>query len=312
MPRPDGTTTPASPVIVEPVAPTGVVPVPSKLAEKVASRIIADIRARGWPVGEVLGSETELLERYGVSRAVFREAVRLLEHQRIARMRRGPGGGLVIEAPSVESVVEAMAIYLFSVRAERGEARQARLALTVASVPPGGAREIANPALEFLVDLLERIEVDRKPATGLQQVRAFEAAGRSDKRGQQLARQILVEVYAGGWEVGALLGSEASLMERYGVSRAVLREAVRVLEHHQVAAMRRGPGGGLFVTQPDLAAITEAFALCFDRLGVDQGQLAEVRTAVDQAIAERKGGNQVLELLSVVLSRVTGGAPAPR
>ncbi len=284
----------------------------SKLAERVASRIIADIRARGWPVGEVLGSETELLERYGVSRAVFREAVRLLEHQQIARMRRGPGGGLVIEAPSVESVVEAMAIYLFSVRVDRREAGTARVALVDASAAPAPARPGLNPALAFLVELLGRIEVERRPATGLQQVKAFEVAGRSDKRGQQLARQILVEVYAGGWEVGALLGSEASLMERFGVSRAVLREAVRVLEHHQVAAMRRGPGGGLFVTQPDLAAITEAFALCFDRLGVDQDQLAEVRTAVDEAVVRLGTANPVLELLSVVLSRVTGGAPDPR
>lgn len=46
-------------------------------------------------MGQSLGPEAELLDRYQVSRAVFREAVRILEHQQIARTRRGPGGGLV-------------------------------------------------------------------------------------------------------------------------------------------------------------------------------------------------------------------------
>ena len=65
-----------------------------------AGRIVDDVVALGWPIGTVLGSESDLLERYGVSRAVFREAVRLVEHQQVASMRRGPGGGLVVSEPS--------------------------------------------------------------------------------------------------------------------------------------------------------------------------------------------------------------------
>jgi DNA-binding transcriptional MocR family regulator len=61
-----------------------------KLAAGVARRILGDVMERGWPVGQVLGSQAELIERYGVSRAVFREAVRLVENQQIAFMRRGP------------------------------------------------------------------------------------------------------------------------------------------------------------------------------------------------------------------------------
>src|SRR6202008_2145866 len=72
----------------------------AKRAAKVADLIVEDVMASGWPVGEVLGSEAELLERYQVSRAVFREAVRLVEHQQVATMRRGPGGGLVVIEPT--------------------------------------------------------------------------------------------------------------------------------------------------------------------------------------------------------------------
>jgi DNA-binding FadR family transcriptional regulator len=75
-------------------------------------------------------------------------------------------------------------------------------------------------------------------------------------------------------------------MERHDVSRAVLREAVRVLEHHQVARMRRGPGGGLFVAEPGVEAVTEAVALQIDRLGIKPVHLFEVRSAVEMTVLD--------------------------
>jgi DNA-binding FadR family transcriptional regulator len=126
-------------------------------------------------------------------------------------------------------------------------------------------------------------------------------AARSEKRGEQTARQIFREVAAAGWQVGALLGSEAELMRRYDVSRAVLREAVRVLEHHQIARMRRGPGGGLFVVEPGIEAVTDAIALQVDRLGIETAHLIEVSTAVARAGAD----NRVSELLALVLARLS-------
>jgi len=47
-----------------------------KLAAQTARRIEDDIIAAHWPVGQVLGSEAQLMERYDVSRAVLREAIR--------------------------------------------------------------------------------------------------------------------------------------------------------------------------------------------------------------------------------------------
>src|SRR5258707_14325159 len=82
----------------------------SKRAARVSDRIVGDEIAKGWAVGELLGSETELLERYQVSRAVFREAVRLLVHQQVARTRRGPGGGMVITEPTVDAVIDRFAV----------------------------------------------------------------------------------------------------------------------------------------------------------------------------------------------------------
>lgn len=83
----------------------------------------------GWPVGQVIGSEPELLDDLGVSRAVFREAVRLLEHHSVATMRRGPGGGLVVTAPETSSLARAATLYLQYNKASAQDIFEARSAL---------------------------------------------------------------------------------------------------------------------------------------------------------------------------------------
>ena len=83
-----------------------------KGGERVAQEIVDDIAARGWPVGEVLGTEPELMATYGVSRGTFREAVRILEHLGCARMREGRGGGLMVTGPESGPVTQAAAVYL--------------------------------------------------------------------------------------------------------------------------------------------------------------------------------------------------------
>lgn len=85
---------------------------PVKVGERLARQIIDEIAAAGWPIGTVLGTEPELIERYGVSRPAFREAVRILEHLDSARMREGRGGGLMVTEPRPGPLTHAAAIYL--------------------------------------------------------------------------------------------------------------------------------------------------------------------------------------------------------
>src|SRR5580658_4319073 len=128
----------------------------AKRAAKVADRIVEDVMALDWPVGEVLGSEADLLERYHVSRAVFREAVRLVEHQQVARTRRGPGGGLVITEPTVGAVSDAVVLYLHRVDATLDEIFEARIILEELACVL--AAEISrNAGLELFVDVFNRV-----------------------------------------------------------------------------------------------------------------------------------------------------------
>jgi DNA-binding FadR family transcriptional regulator len=343
----------------------------SKRAAQLADRIVSDVMALGWPVGALLGSESELLERYRVSRAVFREAVRLVEHQQVARTRRGPGGGLVITEPTVDAVIDAVVLYLYRVGARLDELFEARMVLEeiVSDLVPGriqqqdlpGLRAFAaggdrdldrdpralhallaslsrNPALELFVAVLNRVALlystdwqQVGPAAGAEMAHAhariaeaviagdarlaghrmrrhLEAEGeflrrqgstreflpdrvvmvsesQNAKRAETVARRITQAVVGGGMQPGQLIGAERDLIEQEGVSRAVLREAVRLLEHHQIARMRRGPGGGLFVFEPSAGAVTDIAAIYLARHGMRQSHLAELRVRVEVALA---------------------------
>ncbi|MET0378092.1 MAG: FCD domain-containing protein, partial [Spongiibacteraceae bacterium] len=55
---------------------------------------------------------TDLLAKYEVSRSVFRQAVRLLEYNHIARMRPGPRSGLIITEPDSAATRNTLSVYL--------------------------------------------------------------------------------------------------------------------------------------------------------------------------------------------------------
>jgi DNA-binding FadR family transcriptional regulator len=109
---------------------------------------------------------------------------------------------------------------------------------------------------------------------------------RAAKRAEVLAAEIYRDVAASGWDVGTHLGSEAELIERYGGSLGTVGEAARLLEHHGIASMRRGPGGGLFVTRPGISAVTSAMAAWLEYRGATRAQLHEAGRGLDLASVE--------------------------
>ncbi|MGE2834844.1 FadR/GntR family transcriptional regulator [Mycobacterium sp. SMC-4] len=348
----------------------------AKLAGRAAEQIVADVIDLGWPVGQVLGSETELLDRYGVSRAVLREAIRLVEHQHVARMRRGTNGGLVIVEPDVEGVIGPAVIYLLRVGATLDEIFDTRIALEelVAEIAAQRADEAdivrlrdtlqqgfvgtianfhllhsqlatmtANPVLELFVEVFARVSnfffdenasvptkfadevcrahdaiaratltnnpgvarermrrhlsaeaafIRKRPSTVQRLDPAVALAGTlGDKRGEGLAREIFAGILESRAEPGTFVGSEASLMEKYQASRAVVREAIRILEYHQIAGTRRGPGGGLFVDEPDISALTDIIAIYLRRRGVTVRHITQLRTGLELAVVEQAAHN---------------------
>jgi DNA-binding FadR family transcriptional regulator len=107
---------------------------PATLATAVVAELEAEIVRRGWPVGTVIATEAELLDRFGVSPPVLRQAVGILEREQVARMRRGPGGGLLVLAPDESSVGNAVTMFLEYLRVAPELVSEARSAIEIACI----------------------------------------------------------------------------------------------------------------------------------------------------------------------------------
>jgi DNA-binding FadR family transcriptional regulator len=349
-----------------------------KRASQIARNIEADVIRRGWPVGQSLGSEQSLQSRYGVSRSVLREAVRLVEHHQVARMRRGPNGGLFVSKPDAGPATRALVLYLEYVGTSVDDLLNARLLLEPLAAELAAERiddegverlraathdenrntlgplvlqdefhvllaeQSKNPVLQVFIDVLMRLTTryaQRSQLTGMDEatdtmarvhadhsamveavisgdsarakvlssrhveevnawLRDHQIPARSRRRRRQrsslpesgaprgklaevVAAAIHEEIAHSGWEIDSLFGTEVQLVERYGVSRSVLREAVRLLEYHTVARMRRGPGGGLIVTAPQPRASIDTIALYLEYRKPARGDLQLVRDTIE-------------------------------
>lgn len=377
----------------------------NKLAAQIARDIEAEIVRRGWAVGASLGSEHALQQRFGVSRSVLREAVRLVEHHQVARMRRGPGGGLLICEPDAGPATRAVVIYLEYLGTTLGDLLNARLvleplaaALAAERIDEAGierlravlhteqlwtpglpaprdafhialAEQSKNPVLQLFVDILIRLTtryalqsradsasealeaVDHlhKHHAGivaavtagdaaraktlserhveavtawLQQHHPGSGGTRNPRRrrptadapraklAELLASTIGDDIAASGWHVGSVFGTETSLLERYRVSRAVFREAVRLLEYHSIAYMRRGPGGGLVVAEPRPQASIDTIALYLQYRKPGREDLRCVRDAIEidnvAKVVKRRGESAVAAFLATHRAMVEG------
>ena len=153
---------------------------PQLLMQEIAS----DIVARGWPVGEHLGTESELLAHYRVSRSTFREAIRTLEQIGVVEMRSGRQFGLKIGSPNPETVVansrsqfarlgvsseayceafDAVGAAAAGFAAERNRGRT-RFAASAAGSPSAFFNEVGEKSGNRIVALLIRILIGQDSA----------------------------------------------------------------------------------------------------------------------------------------------------
>jgi DNA-binding FadR family transcriptional regulator len=127
-----------------------------KCAGRTARLLEEQFIADGWPTGQMYGCESTLAERYGVGRAVVREAARILEARGTARMRRGRHGGLELTSPSVPRLHEMTHGYCCLVGISREQVKTARRVLDRVAAYMATER---GAYLDF-VPLLDREEVD--------------------------------------------------------------------------------------------------------------------------------------------------------
>lgn len=141
---------------VEPVQPAfSRVP---KTAELVADRIRRRIISGELGEGASLPSEGQLLEQFGISRPTLREAIRILEAERLITVTRGSRSGARVSAPRVESAARYASYVLQAGGVSVPDLFEARLAIELFIV-----RRLSRRASKAQVARL-RAETDRLDA----------------------------------------------------------------------------------------------------------------------------------------------------
>jgi DNA-binding FadR family transcriptional regulator len=132
----------------------------------------------------------------------------------------------------------------------------------------------------------------RKPVPHLSPVR---------KAYEQIADQLRQLIISGQVRPGHRLSTEATMAQDFGVSRATVREALRLLAAEQLIRTARGPDGGSYVTLPTVDHISgfvqSGIALLSASRDVSLEELLEIRALLEipaaRLAAQRRNANDL-------------------
>jgi DNA-binding FadR family transcriptional regulator len=112
-----------------------------------------------------------------------------------------------------------------------------------------------------------------------------------NKASEFIVEQIRRAVLTGKLKTGNKLPTEKELMKSFGVSRATLREAMRSLEILGLVETRKGPSGGLFITEVDKKRVTDFFSNFLHFKNISVKELFDVRMMLETYIVENASRN---------------------
>ena len=124
------------------------------------------------------------------------------------------------------------------------------------------------------------------------------AAGKRDgprlrEKPQQIADELRALIVSGELTEGESIGREPELVERFGVSRPSLREALRILEAEGLITVVRGVYGGVVVHEPNQRMTAKTATLVLRARNVSLADVFEARALIEplaaKAIAAKRG-----------------------
>src|SRR5919198_624715 len=103
------------------------------------------------------------------------------------------------------------------------------------------------------------------------------------KLGEQVARVLEERILSGEWSPGAAIPPEQQLALQLGVSRTVVRDAVKTLSARGLLLVRQGIG--TTVAEPTDGAYSDAIFLLLLRSGTTVREVLEARELIEIAVA---------------------------
>ncbi|MDF1872335.1 MAG: FCD domain-containing protein [Vannielia sp.] len=114
----------------------------------------------------------------------------------------------------------------------------------------------------------------------------------------RVAEAIKTWVVEQGLKAGDRLPSEAELIERFGMAKGTIREAMRILEAQGLVKTRTGPGGGSFVHEPGQDRARALLGNYFYFKDLTITDIYELRRVLEPELAASLAGQLSAEVLA--------------
>ncbi len=139
----------------------------------------------------------------------------------------------------------------------------------------------------------------------------FQTANKTDKVSDKIIDQIRDVILSGQLKPGEKVASEKEMILQFGVSKATLREALRVLEAMGLIEMRKGTSGGAFVADVDMRTTLNSLVnfLRFEKVSLKEITMFRylIEPTVAGIAATRITDNDVTQLKKIIGRIVTSG-----
>jgi GntR family transcriptional repressor for pyruvate dehydrogenase complex len=137
------------------------------------------------------------------------------------------------------------------------------------------------------------------------------AIARSVKISERIAAALVADIVSGGVKPGSRLPNEATMLERFQVGRASLREALRILEIYGLIVIQPGPGGGPVVSAIDAKSVARSFSLYLNFAGATILELQEARREIEPIMARTAASERDPEAMKRLEAALMAEASVP-
>jgi DNA-binding FadR family transcriptional regulator len=120
------------------------------------------------------------------------------------------------------------------------------------------------------------------------------------KASDVLARELRERILSGELAEGMALPAERELVKQTQMSRATVREALRILEVQNLVRVRAGRAGGAFIQRPSTKSMANSVGLMIRGQRIKLADLMETREALEPFCAELAARNHTDDDLAVL------------